>query len=88
MEKKSNFPLSFGNIGQTYEISALHGDDKTAKHLREIGFYSGAKITIESKTGGGLMIKIGETKLALDLGICNKIYISEPTKTNEQNMEM
>lgn len=89
MERKTpSFPLSFANIGETYEIAGLHGDEKVAKHLREIGFFTGAKIEVESKTNGGLMVKIGKTKLALDFEICNKIYVSEPTKTNEQNMEM
>lgn len=89
MEKnKPAFPLSFANIGQIYEISAVHGDEKVAKHLREIGFFSGAKIEIESKTNGGLMVKIGSTKLALDAEICRKIYVSKLTKTNEASMEM
>lgn len=86
--KKHSFPLSFANIGETYEIAGLHGDEKVSKHLREIGFFTGAKIEIESKTKGGLMVKIDKTKLALDFEICSKIYVNELTKTNEQDMEM
>lgn len=54
-EKKNKpaFPLSFANIGQTYEISALHGDEKVTKHHRKIVFFGGAKIEVESKTNGG-----------------------------------
>lgn len=84
----SGFPLSFASAGKTYEIAGIFGDEKTAKHLKEIGFYNGATIKVESKTHGGTMVKIGDTKLALDAGICNRIYVKELTKTEEEGMEM
>lgn len=84
----SGFPLSFASAGKTYEIAGIFGDEKTAKHLKEIGFYNGATIEVESKTHGGTMVKIGDTKLALDAGICNRIYVKELTKTEEEGMEM
>lgn len=34
------------------------------------------------------MVKIGDTKLALDAGICNLIYVKELTKTEEEGLEM
>lgn len=84
----SGFPLSFANVGETYEIAGIFGDEKAAKHLREIGFYNGATIEVESKTHGGTMVKIGDTKLALDAGICNRIYVKELTKTEEEGLDM
>lgn len=88
MERRiTGFPLSFADIGKSYKIEGVVGDEKTAKHLREIGFYSGAILGLESKTRTGLIIKIGETKLALDTGVCSKIYVTELQKNKDTGME-
>lgn len=42
----SGFPLSFANVGETYEVAGIFGDEKAAKHLREIGFYNGETIEV------------------------------------------
>ncbi len=88
MENRINgFPLVFGDVGKKYKIEGIKGDEKTAKHLREIGFFYGAVVDIESKTRAGLMVKIGETKLALDAGVCSKIFVSELQKYKDASME-
>lgn len=83
----TGFPLVFGDVGKSYKIEGIAGDEKTAKHLREIGFFSGATVDLESKTRTGLMIKIGETKLALDAGVCSKIFVTELQKYKDAGME-
>ena len=83
----AGFPLVFGDVGKRYKIEGIKEDEKTAKHLREIGFFYGAIVDIESKTRVGLMVKIGKTKLALDAGVCSKIFVSELQKYKNEGME-
>lgn len=83
----TGFPLRFADIGKSYKIEGVVGDEKTSKHLREIGFYNGAILGLESKTRTGFIVKIGETKLALDAGVCSKIYVTELQKNKDTGME-
>lgn len=85
--KKPSFPLMLANIGESYTVVRIIGDEKTIKHLHNIGFYSGANIKIISKTNGGLMINLMDAKLALDSNICSKIYVSVLEQKNQIEME-
>lgn len=83
----TGFPLAFADVGKSYKVEGIAGDEKVAKHLREIGFYCGATVSLELKTRMGLMIKVNETKLALDAGICSKIFVTELQKHMDMGME-
>ena len=53
-----------------------------------MGFVKNAEITILSKSKNGVMIRILDSKLALDLALASKIFICESTAKNEMQNEL
>ncbi|MCQ2799911.1 MAG: ferrous iron transport protein A [Bacilli bacterium] len=48
---------------------------KTKRHLESLGLVSGQEIEILSKDNRGLIIKIKESRLALDYGTASKLTV-------------
>ena len=79
----SGFPLYFGEVNKKYIIKNFVGNDDVLKRLIDMGFVKDAEITILGKSKSGVMVRILESKLALDFSLANKIYIVEKNKNNE-----
>ena len=78
------FPLEYGKNGESYVIERLTMQDAKVKaHLHDIGFISGAIISVESMNRQGMIVKINDSKLALDRYICNNIYVKEYIKEDD-----
>ncbi len=78
------FPLEYGKNGESYVIERLTMEDAKVKaHMHDIGFVAGAVIHVESMNKNGMIVKINESKLALDRDICNNIYVKEYIKEDE-----
>lgn len=59
-------PLMLAPQNQELTIRKLLGNDKTSRHLQELGLVPGRSIRILGHEAGGLIIKIDETRLAID----------------------
>lgn len=78
------FPLEFGKNGESYVIERLTMQDTKVKaHMHDIGFVSGAIIFVESMNKHGMIVRINDSKLALDRDICNNIYVKEYIKEDD-----
>lgn len=78
------FPLEYGKNGETYIVERLTLEDaKLLKHLHDIGFVSGAKILVESMNKNGMIVRLNETRLALDRETCNNIFVKEYIQEEE-----
>ena len=57
-----------------------HGDDECKcnqdRHLCNLGFVKGAKIMIVNEVAGNLIVKVKDSKVAIDRGIAKKIIVS------------
>ena len=68
-------PLSFAEKGKDYEIKKVGGNQETKKHLEDLGFVSGSKVTIVSDVSGNLIVNIKESRIAINRDLANKIYV-------------
>ena len=68
-------PLMFGTKGETYEIKRITGNAETKKHLTDLGFNVGGKVTIVNTIEGGLIVTVKETRVALDKTLALRIEI-------------
>ena len=68
-------PLSFAEKGKDYEIKKVGGNQETKKHLEDLGFVSGSKVTIVSDVSGNLIVNIKESRVAINRDLANKIYV-------------
>lgn len=68
--------LFYSNIGDTAVITRISGNDSVKKHLTDLGFIAGEKVSVISKVGcGNLIVKIKESRVAIDKAMASKIFI-------------
>lgn len=68
-------PLIFAEKNEENIIIKVNGKPEVKKHLEDMGFVSGATITVVSSIDGNLIVNIKDTKVALDRDLANKIMI-------------
>ena len=69
-------PLLLAPIGQEVKIVRIAADEKTKKHLQNLGVLVDETITVISTSGGSDVCRVKEGRLALDKNIASRIYIA------------
>ncbi len=68
--------LSEGQMNKDYIITKIKTDNSIKTRLQVLGLLKGTKIKILNKRiNGALIIKIRGTRLGIDKGIANSIYV-------------
>ncbi len=69
-------PLTMMNPGERYGIKRIGGDDKTCRHLEDLGFVVGREVTIVSATpDGNLIVNVLGTRIALNSDLARRIFV-------------
>ena len=68
-------PLTYADPGEANVIMKVSGKPEIKKHLEDMGFVSGALITVVSTVNGNLIVNVKDTKVALDKELAAKIMI-------------
>ena len=68
-------PLTMATVGEKYKIRRIGGSDKVRHHLMELGFVVDAFISVVSSIDGNLIVKVKETRVAIDSGLASKIMV-------------
>ena len=68
-------PIAIAPSGQKMKILKILTDEKTKKHLENLGLTVNSDITVLSKSGGSVICLVKEG-LALDSGLVTKIFVS------------
>lgn len=68
-------PLTFLEIGTTKIILKIGGREETKQFLEKLGFTVGTDVTVISKTNGGLIVNIRDTRVAISTEMAMKITI-------------
>ena len=69
-------PLVMAPRDREMEIKKISADDKSRKHLREIGIAEGSKITLLSSSVSGVIVIVKEGRLCLDGTLARKILVA------------
>ncbi len=69
-------PLLLAPVGQEVRIVKIVADDKTKKHLTNLGVLAGETITVISSSGGSTVCRVKEGRLALDRNVASRIYVA------------
>ena len=72
----SRTPLNFASIGQESEIISCNVDLKLRKHLETLGILPGEKITLLNARSGNLIVRVRDSRLALNQGLASKILVN------------
>ena len=68
-------PLTLGNAGEENIIKKVGGNEKVKRHLENLGFTPGESVTLISTLEGNVIVKVKESRIALDEGMASKIMI-------------
>ena len=68
-------PLTMAKPGETLTIRKVTGKDEVRQHLAELGFVVDGEVTVISELGGSLILRVKESRIALDRGMASRILV-------------
>lgn len=68
-------PLTMIQQGNTRAIRKLCCRDEQKRHLENLGFVVGEKVTVISDLGGNLIVQVKGSRFAISKSMANKIYM-------------
>ena len=68
-------PLSLANTGEEYIVKRIAGRNDVKQHLENLGFVPGSNVKLVSKSGGNVIVKIKESRIAINREMAQKIFV-------------
>ena len=68
-------PLSLAEPGKEQVIKRVGGNAEVRQHLENMGFVVGGTVTVLSVLKGNVIVKVKESRIAIDDGLARKIMV-------------
>ena len=68
-------PLVFADSGAEQIIKKIGGNDEVKRHLENLGFTVGGAVTVINSLGGNLIIKVKESRIAINEDMARRIMV-------------
>jgi ferrous iron transport protein A len=68
-------PLTFANVGEETIIRKVGGKPEAKKHLEDLGFVAGGRVTVISTIGGNLIVSVKDSRIAISREMAGKIMV-------------
>lgn len=68
-------PLLMADPGKANVIRRIGGMEKTKQFLKSLGFVVGGDVTVISQIDGNLIVKVKESRVAINKDLAGKIFI-------------
>ncbi|MBU5461976.1 FeoA family protein [Lachnoclostridium sp. MSJ-17] len=68
-------PLTLAVPGEQNIIKRIGGNAEVRAHLQNLGFVSGAVVTVICSMGGNLIVNVKDARIAVSREMAQKIYI-------------
>ena len=68
-------PLTLCSSGEMITVRKIGGSPEVKKHLTDLGFTEGSPVTIISEIGGNLIVRVKDSRIALDKAMATKILV-------------
>ena len=69
-------PIVMAPVNQELRIVKIIADEKRKKHLENLGITINGEITVLSSSGGTVVCKVKEGRVALDGNLSTKIFVA------------
>ena len=69
-------PIVIAPINKQLKIVRISADEKLKKHLESLGITVNGEITVLSQSGGTVVCKIKDGRIALDSELSTKIFVA------------
>ena len=73
--EKTLIPLVLASSGEEQVIKKIGGNDEVKHHLENLGFTVGATVTVINSLAGNIIIKVKESRVALNEEMARKIIV-------------
>ncbi|MCI7109314.1 MAG: ferrous iron transport protein A [Spirochaetia bacterium] len=67
-------PLTFAGLGTEVVVQSIRGTGEVRQHLIDLGFNAGSLVTVISSLNGNLIVKVKDSRIALNYEMANKIF--------------
>ena len=68
-------PLTMAGIGETNIIRRVGGNEETRRFLENLGFVTGAEVTVLSAIGGNVIVNIKDSRIAVNADMARHIMV-------------
>lgn len=68
-------PLTFVKEGEPTSIKKVGGKEETRQFLENLGFVTGAAVTVISTVGGNLIVNIKDSRVAIGKEMASRIMV-------------
>ena len=68
-------PLSMADLEQEMIIRRLGGNLEVKKHLEDLGFHVGGSVSVVSKLGDNVIVRVKESRVAVSEELARKIMV-------------
>jgi ferrous iron transport protein A len=68
-------PLTLLKSGESGTVKKITGKDDTKRFLESLGFTAGTPVSVISEIGGNMVLRIRDTRIALDRNMARRIVI-------------
>lgn len=69
-------PILLAPTNVNLKIVSISADEKTKKHLENLGITINGEISVLSSSGGTVVCKVKDGRLALDHNLSTKIFVA------------
>ncbi len=69
-------PIVIAPLNRELRIVRVAADDKLKKHLESLGITLDGSITVLSASGGSVVVKVKDGRIALDRDLSTKIFVA------------
>ncbi len=68
-------PLLLAPVGEENIIKKVGGSPDVKKHLENLGFVAGGRVTVISQIAGNLIVNVKESRIAISREMAGKIIV-------------
>ncbi|MBO4845163.1 MAG: ferrous iron transport protein A [Lachnospiraceae bacterium] len=68
-------PLTYASPGEENIIRKVGGSPDVKRHLENLGFTPGGSVTLVSILGGNVIVKVKESRIALNEDMAKKVMV-------------
>ena len=73
--EKTLIPLVLASSSEEQVIKKIGGNDEVKHHLENLGFTVGARVTVINSLAGNIIVKVKESRVALNEEMARKIIV-------------
>ena len=68
-------PLVFAETGEEQVIKKIGGNEEIKRHLENLGFTIGGRVTVVNSLAGNVIVKVKESRIAINEDMARRIMV-------------